>query len=57
MINTWAYPNFDLAEVTVLPAKKIKVNKVWVAGMSEMLQEISFCRAPDVRRQSRQPAR
>ncbi|MGH9854468.1 MAG: hypothetical protein ACREBD_31880 [Blastocatellia bacterium] len=32
MINTWPCPNFDLAEVTVLPAKKIKVNKVWVAG-------------------------
>jgi hypothetical protein len=31
-INTWLRPNFDLAEVTVLPAKKIKVKKVWVAG-------------------------
>ena len=32
MINTWTCPNFDLAEVTVLANKKIKVNKVWVAG-------------------------
>lgn len=29
---TWPCLNFDLAEVTVLANKKIKVNKVWVAG-------------------------
>ena len=30
--STWPCPNFELAEVSVLANKKIKVNKVWVAG-------------------------